>query len=109
MMACCYNARLLSLTLPRMQKQHNQECLGFFEMACAGICNSEKRCGSSRRPGIAVRMQMHCSASAGNVGPHPAQTPDSLRRLVPLYKECVLGEGQGSAELNLAGELLSMF
>lgn len=30
-----------------LQKDANQECLGYFEMACAGLCNSEKRCASA--------------------------------------------------------------
>jgi hypothetical protein len=39
-----------------VQKQHNQECLGFFEMACAGICNSEKRCDGQPRPSATERL-----------------------------------------------------
>jgi hypothetical protein len=80
-----------------MQKQHNQECLGFFEMACAGICNSDKRCHS------------HCNISTMNVCISSlyqmgfSSSTVALPRLVPLYNACVAGDGQGAVQ-NLAGE-----
>ncbi len=79
-----------------VQKQGNQECLGFFEMACAGICHSEERCGCMSGAAVAsVRFQ-----TAVNIASSRAlwlvPWSHSQRRLVPLYKACVLNEPQGA-------------